>query len=200
MTKNLCTALLVSTTALALPAWAAGPGDNPGAHRHGHAELQVAISGNQVDLLFLSPAHNVFGFEHRARTESERARVQAATNWLETNPLVNTPSGDCTIQDVTIAHQAGAATDGHDEDHHHDHDHDHHDDHDGDHGHAGGHSELEAAQTLTCPSLADASSLATSLNDQFPELDSLAVAWIFNGQQGAARLGQGENEFELGGR
>lgn len=61
---------MVAACSLAPMALAA---DNPGAHEHGHARLQMAVEENRIDLMLNSPAYNLAGFEHGARTEAEKA-------------------------------------------------------------------------------------------------------------------------------
>ena len=80
--------------------------ENPGAHQHGHAELQLAIEGERVDLIFTSPAYNLLGFEHRARTGEQAALVTTTTHWLTTTPLVSTTSGGCSVAFGLVPPQA----------------------------------------------------------------------------------------------
>lgn len=48
------------------------------AHQHGVATMNVAIDSNQLHIEFESPAMNIVGFEHAARTQKQkRAVVQA---------------------------------------------------------------------------------------------------------------------------
>ena len=168
--------------------------DNPGAHQHGHAELQLAIDGNQIDLIFTSPAYNLLGFEHRARTEEEKALVNQTTTWLGETPLVDTAEAGCTVMSAVVHHQAGSDDHGHDHGHAHDHD----DKHSGENGST--HSDFEVTQTLTCARLNASEALSTPLTVRFPEIEHLNVEWVWSGGQGSGRLERGETSFRPDGR
>lgn len=157
--------------------------ENPGAHQHGHAELQLAIEGERVDLIFTSPAYNLLGFEHRARTGEQAALVTTTTHWLTTTPLVSTTSGGCSVASASVHHQADPE------------DHGHHSD--GDHGHqsASSHSDFEVAQTLDCPGLDGAGALSTPITERFPEINQLDVEWVWSGSQGGTALNQDQQVF-----
>jgi len=201
---------LFLATSSALLTLTATASDNPGAHQHGHAELQAALDGDQIDLIFTSPAYNLLGFEHRARTEDQKALVRETTPWLERTPLINTPDANCTVVNVEVYHEAGGDShDHHDHDSHgHDH-HDHHghDDHEAEHGHdehehseGYTHSDFEVTQVLNCTGLASVETLLTPLTERFPEIEHLAVEWVWSGGQGSTRLEHADRGFSLKGQ
>jgi hypothetical protein len=168
--------------------------DNPGAHQHGHAELQLAIEGNQIDLIFTSPAYNLLGFEHRARTEEQKVLVTETTNWLGETPLVDTAGAGCEVMNAVVHHQAGGDDHGHD----HGHAHDHEDKHTDENGST--HSDFEVTQTLSCSGLDASEALSTPLTERFPEIEHLNVEWVWSGSQGSGRLDHGETSFRPGAR
>lgn len=167
-----------STLFFCAPAIAA---DNPSSHQHGHAELQFAFNDNRIDLLLISPADNLFGFEHFPRTPEQHQTADSVTHWLGENPLVNTPESTCTVQAGTVQHETES-----------------HNDHDGhDHGDQDQHADIEVTQILICPGLSKSTSLTTLLTTHFPALERLNIAWAGPGGQGATRLEQGESSFKL---
>ena len=165
--------------------------DNPGAHQHGHAELQLAIEGNQIDLIFTSPAYNLLGFEHRARTEEQKALVTQTTSWLGETPLVDTAEAGCKVMNAVVHHQAGGDDHGHD----HGHAHDHEDKHANENGST--HSDFEVTQSLSCSRLDASEVLSTPLTERFPEIEHLDVEWVWSGGQGAQELSHAESTFKL---
>lgn len=171
--------------------------DNLNAHQHGQAELQLAMDGQSVELMALSPAHNLLGFEHEPRTNTEQEAVESALTWLTGTPLINTVSGSCSIQTSEV-HYAHAGNDAHHEEHDH---HQEHGDHEHDHEHHESeettHTDIEVFQTLNCPDLAPDSQLVTSMSEQFPAIESLDIQWAGPEGQGALRLEQGITEFSL---
>lgn len=166
--------------------------ENLTAHQHGQAELQLAMDSQSVELMAMSPAHNLLGFEHEPRTTAEHEAVEAALAWLTETPLINTLSGSCSIQTSEV-HYADAGDDGHDA-HHGEHEHQEHEHHDS--GEIS-HTDIEVFQTLNCPDLAPDSQLVTPLGEQFPAIENLDIQWVAPEGQGALRLEHGITEFSL---
>lgn len=159
---------------LALLASAATAGNNPGAHEHGHAELSFAVDGDRVEVLFVSPAYNIVGFEHSARTEDQRQALAEANTWFSGTALIDTTGGTCTVIRSDV----------------------HHSGQDHDPG-SSGHSGFDVTQTLECPGAGDANALTTPLTARFERLEHLDVQWAGAASQGAMRLEHGEQAIEL---
>jgi len=104
-----------------------------GAHEHGHAELTVAQSGKSLTIALESPAMNLVGFEHEARTAEQKAAVQAMLAKLRQGYQMITLDEDalCLLDTVDIR-QSLLADGSHDEHKGHDDDHDEHKGHDDD--------------------------------------------------------------------
>ncbi len=141
MATNSPTSLLPGVLALtlltSLPIQAA---DNPGVHSHGQAQLQVAVEPPRIDLMLVSPAANLVGFEHQPRTEAQKQAIQSTRDWLGSNPLVNS-AGGCQLVEAQVSDGFNKAGDqpgakhhqgGH-KDHHQEHHKGHHQDHQGHH-------------------------------------------------------------------
>ncbi|MFV8569957.1 DUF2796 domain-containing protein [Marinobacter sp. SBS5] len=156
------------------------------AHQHGLAELQVAISGEQINVLLLSPAYNLVGFEHSPHSAEQHRSVDSAVDWLKHNPLVNIANQQCSPE------QSNVHT-GWQDKHAHQHTDDHHE-----HNHGNTrHSDTEVTQRLHCPGLQDASELDTGLFERFPGLEQLNVQWVSPNGQNGARLTPGNHRFQL---
>nr|BBJ05599.1 hypothetical protein YBY_34480 [Marinobacter nauticus] len=181
------TTLLLSLSLATLPVLAA---DNPGAHQHGHAELQMAIENERVDLLLLSPAYNLIGFEHKPRTDEQRQRVNDTEQWASETAMINTVAGNCTLVSSAMHVGWGKAKG---DDHKHDHGHSHSHDHD----HGSGHADIEITQTINCPGLSESAEFETGLMARFPELEHLNVQWVGPQGQGATRLSPDTTQFRL---
>ncbi|MFK7939098.1 MAG: DUF2796 domain-containing protein [Roseovarius sp.] len=144
-----------------------------GAHEHGVGTLNIAIDGTTVAMAFQAPGADIVGFEYAAKSEADRAAVDAAVATLAT-PLdlfVMPAAAACSVTQASAALEMEDAHDdhaGHDDhgdhadhaeheehaEHEHDHDHEHghdqgHDDH-ADHAKAEGHTEFHAEYTLAC--------------------------------------------------
>lgn len=189
-----CRALTAAAFLLASPVMAE---DSLAPHQHGQAQLQLAISGDHIEAIFLSPAHNLLGFEHEPRTHEQHETLSQVTQWLQQTPLANTKDGSCSIHSASV-HHGEPSEHNHETDHHNEHEHEHegHDEADHHEEHSG-HSDFEVTQVLECPELADAGTLATPLLEQFARLQQLDIAWVGPAGQGAVRLGQGDKSFIL---
>ncbi|NMT62343.1 ZrgA family zinc uptake protein [Marinobacter orientalis] len=159
--------------------------DNPGAHEHGHARLQIAVENNSIDLIFTSPAYNLAGFEHEARSDEEKNRLAEISQWLDTTPLVNTEAADCRITGATV--ELGGQSGKEDHDHH---------DHGGDHEEST-HREYDVSQQLECDDTGARMTLTSALMEKFGNLEELAVEWVSPSGQGSARLARTNRAFTV---
>ncbi|MCK2150746.1 DUF2796 domain-containing protein [Marinobacter alexandrii] len=176
---------------LLLPLLIASPlavsAENPTAHQHGHAELQLALSGQTVELYALSPAYNLLGFEHEPRTSEEHQVVDTTIAWLHETPLINTLGLNCTIQASEVRYTFAG-----DQNHHGS---EHESENKGKHE---SHTDIEISQTLSCPDLDAASLLTSPMGSRFSALEHLEIAWTGPDGQGSLRLERGETSFQLG--
>ncbi len=183
--------LVLASSLAATPSLAS---DNPSAHQHGHADLQIAVDNERIDLLLLSPAYNLVGFEHKPKTDEQRQRVQAVESWSAETPLINTLAGACTINSTALNTSWG---DNDDHEHHHGHNHDHGHHHAEETASGSAHTDLEITQSLSCPGLSANTQLETTLMTQFPEMEYLNVQWVGPQGQGAVRLTPAQARFQL---
>ena len=54
------------------------------AHVHGVAEINIAVEGTKATVEFRAPAESVMGFEHEAKSESDKKKRDAALEQLRT--------------------------------------------------------------------------------------------------------------------
>ena len=149
--------------------------DSLGAHEHGVANLNAALDGNLLELQFESPAMNLVGFEHAAKSDADKAKVAAAKGELEQPiTLFALGSGDCKATEVELKSPLFG-----DADHDHDHDHDHH-------AHEGEHSDIHAHYRFECAKVNELKQLdLAELFKRFPATEKIQVQLIGpNGQQG----------------
>lgn len=194
--------LLIAACAFGQPVIAA---DNPGAHEHGSARLQMAVEDNRIDLMFTSPAYNLAGFEHEARTDEQKQKLAGIRQWLQTNALINTESNACKVTAATV--ELGGDSESHGTHEHHDEHHhsDHHEEKDEDkHGHGDNHDDksthrdYEVAQQLECDSDISRQAFNSPLMSRFPELKELSVEWVSASGQGSARITSPDTSFSPG--
>lgn len=147
--------------------------DSLGAHEHGVASLNAALDGNLLELQLESPAMNLVGFEHAAKSDADKAKVAAAKRELEQPiTLFALNSGDCKTTEVELESPLFGDAD-------HDHDHDHH-------AHEGEHSDIHAHYRFECAKANELKQLdLAELFKRFPATEKIQVQLIGpNGQQG----------------
>ena len=164
--------------------------DNPGAHEHGHARLQMAVEENRIDLMLNSPAYNLAGFEHGARTEAEKSRLADITRWLETTPLVNTAAADCRVTAAAV--ELGGEEENHDGDTHHEDGH-----HDEEHHGEATHREYDVSQQLECNRIDADQEFTSALMERFEGMAELTIEWVSPSGQGSARLTPSNRAFTV---
>lgn len=179
--------------AFTLPA-ASYAAENPGTHEHGHAVLQLAVEGNRIDLMFTSPAYNLAGFEHEARTDEQKDWLAEINQWLETTALVDTETRGCRVTGASVR-LGEEMEEHHGEKDHHDHHHDHHG-HEDDHGEAT-HREYDVSQQLACESIGSDQEFTSALMEKFQNLEELTIEWVTSSGQGSTRLTSARRVFTI---
>lgn len=146
------------------------------AHEHGAAQLNVALDGKVLELQLESPAMNLVGFEHAAKSDADKAKVAAARSQLEQpQPLFGLNAGDCKISKQELESPLFAD---HADTHKHEHDHEK--------SHDSEHSDIHAHYTLDCQKPEELKQLNLGeLFKRFPATEKIQVQLIGpNGQQG----------------
>lgn len=148
------------------------------AHEHGAAQLNVVLDGKVLELQLESPAMNLVGFEHAAKSDADKAKVAAARSQLEQpQPLFGLNAGDCKISNQELESPLFAE---HADSHEHEHEHEHEKSHDSEH------SDIHAHYTLDCQKPEELKQLNLGeLFKRFPATEKIQVQLIGpNGQQG----------------
>jgi hypothetical protein len=141
-----------------------------GAHEHGAAQLNVVLDGKMLHLQLDSPAMNLVGFEHAAKSAADKAKVAAARSQLQQpQMLFGLNAGDCNISKQELESPLFA-----------EHQHKEH------HAHDSEHSDIHAHYSLDCQKPEDLQQLDLGeLFKRFPATEKIQVQLIGpNGQQG----------------
>jgi Protein of unknown function (DUF2796) len=146
----------VATTAVAQSQSHAHKPRKADAHQHGTGKLDIAIEGQTVSLALEAPADDIVGFEHVAKTPTDKAKVEAARAKLA-NPLAlfELPkAAGCNVQtgEVKFAADPTAKKDGQD-----------------------GHAEVTATYTLTCTNATELKAIEFLYFTAFKGADALKV-------------------------
>lgn len=101
-----------------------------GVHEHGHAELNIALSGHEFAIELDSPAMNLTGFEHEAHSKQDKKTLSKVVKHLKKPDrwLKLAKAAKCKLEDVDV-HSSLMDEEHHDEgDKKHDHEKGHHED------------------------------------------------------------------------
>lgn len=102
---------------------AAGAADREhGAHVHGVSQLNVAVEGRTIEIELVSPASDIVGFEHAAKTHAEKKAVERASETLSQGKtiFVFPADGQCAAEDVDVRSTLEATRETHHGEHAHD--------------------------------------------------------------------------------
>ena len=171
------------------------------AHEHGVGQLSIAIEGNEVEIELVVPGADAVGFEHAARTDSERKAVVAAAEKLkEAKRLIRLTSGaHCHVEKTEVASALlDSDKDEHDHDHAHDHKHEKHakqdehkhNEHKEHDKHPDGeiHSEFTAHYHFHCNHPEKLTGADVEFFKVFPSAHELVARWITSKGQGVTEL------------
>ena len=156
------------------------------AHVHGLSELTLAMEGNTLEIQLKSPAMNLLGFEHKARTKNDFIAVENAVALLgKSDSLFSFSGGRChlTNSSVDVSGVSDSGLDVHaNEAEAHDHE------HEDSFSERESHSEIIASYDYRCESLATLSSMTVALFDVFPGIHQVHALWVTEKQQGGKTL------------
>ncbi|MGI9357209.1 MAG: DUF2796 domain-containing protein [Rhizobiaceae bacterium] len=130
-------------------------------HEHGHVTLQIAIEKNQMNIAFEAPGESIVGFEHAAKTDDQKAKVEAAREQLSDSAalFVLPPEAGCEVTSADVQlHQEG------------------------------NHNAFEASYAFTCSNTAILNALETRLFALYPAIEEIDVDYIAPSGQGSAEL------------
>lgn len=166
-----------------------------GAHEHGAARLDIALTGNTLELQIEGAAYNFVGFERAPEGAEEVARVEQARLLLNNASALYgwDAAAGCTAQSSRIE----AALPEHSEAHDHDHEHEHEHEHEGhDHGH-GSHSNWRSYHRFECSQPDALGAVEVRLFEHFPKLERIDYQLVTDTAQDGGRLAPGQSVIRL---
>lgn len=141
------------------------------AHVHGAAKLQIAVEGERLEVVLVSPLENLVGFEHAPRSAKERKAVKAMNDaFSKPDALLRpTAAAKCVAQPADITSpvtghgsEKPAANDSH--------------------------AELEAVMVYQCANPAALNGMEVRLFQAFPQLKRVRADVVSDRGQRSANL------------
>ena len=149
-----------------------------GPHQHGHGTLNLAVEGQTVQMEVEVPGVDIVGFEHKAQSAEDRAKIEAAEKTMS-QPLtlfVFLGEAGCkvTAAKVSILGETNSDHDAHELDHHDDTEAKEHEAEE----HEGEHSEFHGEYALSCSNVAAITAISFPYFEVFPNSAELAVTLV----------------------
>lgn len=176
------------------------PSREQGAHEHGAARLDIALSGKTLELQIDGAAYGFLGFERAPEGAEEVGLVEQAQLLLNNASALYAweAAAGCTAQAARIdASLPEAAAGSADDDHDHAHDHDHeqaHEAHDDGHG---GHSNWRSYHRFECSRPEALGAIEVRLFQHFPKLERIDYQLVTDTAQDGGRLTPGQSVIRL---
>jgi hypothetical protein len=163
------------------------------AHVHGVAEINIAVEGAKATVEFRAPAESVMGFEHEAKSESDKKKRDAALEQLRTKRdqiILLDPKLGCKSSEVKTSvtqqttEHAKAQTDkgGHNQK---------------DQKKSGEHREVQGIFSVACEKPLAGSRVRFGVYKVFPEIHEIKVQVLSDSKQGAATIKKDKGDVGL---
>lgn len=183
--------LIITLLGTILPSQAEEHASNVDAHIHGLSELMIVMEQRVLEIQLVSPAMNLTGFEHTAKTHEDIQTVENTVARLRQHSDLFVVSGSDCDHVSTAIDLAGLINDEQTlqpkEQKSHEHEHEHED-----------HSEITATYTYTCKDTTELSAITLDIFKFFPGIHKTHVTWVNQTHQGSKTLTPQEATITLG--
>lgn len=139
-------------------------------HVHGHAEMQVAVDGDTLQIVLEAPSGDIVGFEREAETDEERQQVAGIIEALEGPDalLVLNEAAGCEIASSEAEFEV-----------------------------EGGHAEFHVTQMFDCTDISALGTAETPLMASYPSLAEIEATIVTGAGASLAELEPDENSLEI---
>ena len=152
------------------------------AHVHGLSEINIAIDQQTIEIGMKSPAIDLVGFEHKAKSKEDITAVKKAKSLLNRHDrVIEFSGGNCELLNQFIDVSSIIHT------HHHT-ENEHTKQHIKNYSQEVNHSEVIANYRYHCKKVADLYSITVKVFHLFPGIKKMQALWITEREQGAASL------------
>lgn len=161
-------------------------------HVHGESELTIAFENQELAIELLSPAINIVGFEHKAKTDEEIAAISKAMVLLSHhNEMFTFSNGDCELinyfVDVSSVSNPIAEERNHTTSKHAEHSHKTNNEQ------IRNHSEVIAHYAFRCKKASTPPDITVKVFELFTGINHITAIWLTQTQQGSVILNPSNN-------
>ena len=155
-------------------------------HVHGDVVLNIVKENHLLEIMLISPAINIVGFERLIANAEERSAIEKAKSLLaQHQKMFSFQNSSCRHLETSLI-QSGPAEIKKDEpehvNHHHEHD-------------KNEHSDFEILYRYKC--VEEVTSLSVNLREYFSGVSKIKVKWIKDGVQGGETLADAKREIKF---
>jgi hypothetical protein len=187
--SRICSAALVLLISVPPVAFAQGEQHrDAGAHVHGHAEISLVVSGDELTVELHSPVFNILGFERAPASAAERAALAHAASSLKNALSIAVPSAGAQCRPISSNASLPASDDNQAP---------HEDTHGDDHDDAHPHPDLIATYAFKCARIDRLTDVTISAFRTFPGIRSADVVFIAPRTQTSRKLDASEPLFKV---
>ena len=155
-------------------------------HVHGDVHLNIVKENHLLEIILISPAVNIVGFEHLVSNAEERSAVEKANSLLaQYKKMFSFQNEACKHLETSMV-QSGPTEINIGEPSHDGHQHVHD---------KNTHSDFEVLYRYRC--VKEMTSLSVNLKDYFPGVSQINVRWIKDGAQGGLTLNTAKGEIKF---
>lgn len=153
------------------------------AHEHGVVMLDAVIEGKLLDVVLITPAVNVVGFEHSPETEAQKAEVLEAINTMKQGyKVIKLPSAAlCLLKEADVDQTLLELQ--HEVEHEHEQEH--------------GHADIKVHYQFSCAKPAQLTTMTVGLFDQFPMVESVRYQFVTQAGQKGGALSSSQDEISI---
>ncbi|HEY7553630.1 MAG TPA: DUF2796 domain-containing protein [Candidatus Binatia bacterium] len=170
---------------LAVQALSAAEKRHAHTHVHGAAEINIVVEGKSVIVEFRSPAEDIMGFEHEAKSEADKKKLDAAVKVLKerfAEMVILDKALDCTpgLAEVSVVRTDAAGKDAKSS------------------AKKGGeHREVRARHVFTCQGDPTGSRVRFGVTKFFPQVHELKVQALSASKQSGATIKKDKGDVGL---
>ena len=153
------------------------------AHVHGVAEINIAVEGSKAEVEFRTPAESIMGFEHEAKSESDKKKRDAALRTLQNkmNQMVLfDPKLSCKFSEAKTAVVEEKEERSKEQS-----------------GKTGEHREVRATSSVTCDKPLAGSRVTFGVTKVFPEIHEIKVQVLSDIKQSGATIKKDQGDVRL---
>uniref|UniRef100_UPI0035637724 ZrgA family zinc uptake protein n=1 Tax=Neptunomonas sp. TaxID=1971898 RepID=UPI0035637724 len=162
------------------------------AHEHGVVTIDAVVEEKLLDVMLITPAVNVVGFEHTPETEAQKAEVLQAINSLKQGyQIIQLPRAAlCLLKEADVTQSLLESQHEHEEEHAHAHEeeHEHEEKHAHEHEEEDGHADIRVHYQFVCAKPEQLTQITVGLFDQFPVVESVRYQMVSQAGQTGGTL------------